>query len=507
MLSWWTKSTSKELKKKGSKDEILDTLHTLKVKSIPEENVKSKFSCYNVLPRTIKKDSEHEIDSSLPRSTYLSHSQSFADWLQRQALPLPSVPCQTECDSSPNQNSQNGPGKLFPRLPLPSPDQVPNKQDLEDENVNVISAMGSNGRSKVSIDSTDANLDNGLINENCKKSATTVINVPSLESFGGLRAPHAVQSTKLGRNSNQDISKPGTEEHAQLKTEANGPLASAPSHEQFHTNVSCIDGHNSGPDGLVSPEHSPVRSPRVTTIPSLITQSRAASPLHLLSGGTGMEPPTNWPVENKHAGHRLPLPPTCISSHSSYVISPSSSSTSSTITPSPGRADNLPTQVSCWKKGKLLGTGTFGHVYAGLNNETGKMCAMKEVTLFSDDPKSKESVEQLSQEITMLSSLRHKNIVQYYGSEMIDNKLCIYLEYVSGGSIHKLLQEYGQFGEPVIRGYTRQILEGLAYLHSKSTVHRDIKGANILVDPRDRCTFLSLVVQRKSILDGSRGYY
>lgn len=56
----------------------------------------------------------------------------------------------------------------------------------------------------------------------------------------------------------------------------------------------------------------------------------------------------------------------------------------------------------------------------------------------------------------------------------IDDKLYIYLEYVSGGSIHKLLQEYGQFGEPAIRNYTRQILSGLAYLHAKNTVHRSV---------------------------------
>ncbi|KAK1378399.1 hypothetical protein POM88_025143 [Heracleum sosnowskyi] len=64
-----------------------------------------------------------------------------------------------------------------------------------------------------------------------------------------------------------------------------------------------------------------------------------------------------------------------------------------------------------------------------------------------------------------------------------EETLSVYLEYVSGGSIHKLLQEYGAFGEPVIQNYTRQILSGLAYLHERNTVHRDIKGANILVDP------------------------
>lgn len=53
-----------------------------------------------------------------------------------------------------------------------------------------------------------------------------------------------------------------------------------------------------------------------------------------------------------------------------------------------------------------------------------------------------------------------------------EDALSVYLEYVSGGSIHKLLQEYGAFKEPVIQNYTRQILSGLAYLHGRNTVHR-----------------------------------
>ncbi|KAI4330835.1 hypothetical protein MLD38_029080 [Melastoma candidum] len=143
------------------------------------------------------------------------------------------------------------------------------------------------------------------------------------------------------------------------------------------------------------------------------------------------------------------------------------------------------------------------------------MCAMKEVTLFSDDAKSKESAKQLIQEINLLSQLQHPNIVQYYGSETVDDTLYIYLEYVSVGSIHRLLQEYGQLGELAIRSYTQQILCGLAYLHAKNTVHRDIKGANILVDPNSRVkladfgmqstTFMSTFLQGKPSLDGPRG--
>uniref|UniRef100_A0A0D9ZL25 Protein kinase domain-containing protein n=1 Tax=Oryza glumipatula TaxID=40148 RepID=A0A0D9ZL25_9ORYZ len=115
--------------------------------------------------------------------------------------------------------------------------------------------------------------------------------------------------------------------------------------------------------------------------------------------------------------------------------------------------------------------------------ENGQFCAIKEVQVISDDPHSKERLKQLNQEIDMLRQLSHPNIVQYYGSEMTDDALSIYLEFVSGGSIHKLLREYGPFKEPVIRNYTGQILSGLAYLHGRNTVHRDIKGANILVGP------------------------
>ncbi|KAG2659055.1 hypothetical protein PVAP13_1KG336600 [Panicum virgatum] len=136
-----------------------------------------------------------------------------------------------------------------------------------------------------------------------------------------------------------------------------------------------------------------------------------------------------------------------------------------------------------WKRGKLLGSGTFGQVYLGFNSENGKFCAIKEVQVILDDSKSKERLRQLNQEVDILRQLSHQNIVQYYGSELTDDALSIYLEYVSGGSIHKLLRDYGPFKEPVIRNYTRQILSGLAYLHGRKTVHRDIKGANILVGP------------------------
>ncbi|XP_031503374.1 mitogen-activated protein kinase kinase kinase YODA-like [Nymphaea colorata] len=236
-----------------------------------------------------------------------------------------------------------------------------------------------------------------------------------------------------------------------------------------------------------SPEYSPIPSPRMTSPgPSSRIHSGAVTPLHPRAGGAGPESPPGWQEEGKQQCHKLPLPPPLVIPNPSLLCSSNTTATNSSVPRSPGRAENPPSPGSRWKKGKLLGRGTFGHVYLGFSNESGEMCAMKEVTLFSDDAKSRECAKQLQQEIALLSRLRHPNIVQYYGSETVDDKLYIYLEYVSGGSIHKLLQEYGEFSEPVIRSYTQQILSGLAYLHGKATVHRDIKGANILVDPNGR---------------------
>lgn len=57
----------------------------------------------------------------------------------------------------------------------------------------------------------------------------------------------------------------------------------------------------------------------------------------------------------------------------------------------------------------------------------------------------------------------------------------IALEYISTGSLRSVLSKV-KLEEPTIRLYTRQILEGVAYLHKNGVIHRDLKGANILID-------------------------
>ncbi|CAJ2644275.1 unnamed protein product [Trifolium pratense] len=133
----------------------------------------------------------------------------------------------------------------------------------------------------------------------------------------------------------------------------------------------------------------------------------------------------------------------------------------------------------CWQKGEFLGGGSFGSVYEGISDD-GIFFAVKEVSLLDQGDQGKQSVYQLEQEIALLSRFEHDNIVQYYGTEMDESKLYIFIELVTKGSLRNLYQRY-TLRDSQVSAYTRQILHGLKYLHDQNVVHRDIKCANILV--------------------------
>lgn len=174
---------------------------------------------------------------------------------------------------------------------------------------------------------------------------------------------------------------------------------------------------------------------------------------------------------------------------------------------------SLPTKMvtpKSWLKGARIGSGSFGSVYLGMNAQTGEIMAVKQVAIQPPpltlstppgvtnsnkmDPSLikrrnesnifKKMVESLQHEMNLLKELHHENIVTYYGSSQENGNLNIFLEYVPGGSVSSMLNSYGPFEESLITNFTRQILIGLTYLHNKNIIHRDIKGANILIDIR-----------------------
>ena len=98
-----------------------------------------------------------------------------------------------------------------------------------------------------------------------------------------------------------------------------------------------------------------------------------------------------------------------------------------------------------------------------------------------------EKISELESEVELQKDLDHPNIVKYYGCQNKNKCLSIFLEYVEGGSLVQMLEKYFPFDEFVIKKFTRQILKGLEYLHMHQIIHRDIKGANVLVDVNGVC--------------------
>ncbi|KAM1250847.1 hypothetical protein ACFX13_034142 [Malus domestica] len=138
-----------------------------------------------------------------------------------------------------------------------------------------------------------------------------------------------------------------------------------------------------------------------------------------------------------------------------------------------------------WRKGELIGCGAFGRVYMGMNLDSGELLAVKQVLIAANSAskeKAQAHIKELEEEVKLLKNLSHPNIVRYLGTVREEDTLNILLEFVPGGSISSLLGKFGSFPEAVIRTYTNQLLLGLEYLHKNGIMHRDIKGANILVD-------------------------
>ncbi|KAL9637773.1 MAG: hypothetical protein Q9204_001747 [Flavoplaca sp. TL-2023a] len=134
-----------------------------------------------------------------------------------------------------------------------------------------------------------------------------------------------------------------------------------------------------------------------------------------------------------------------------------------------------------WQQGQFVGGGTFGSVYAAINLDTNNLMAVKEIRL--QDPQMIPTVAgQIRDEQAVLEVLDHPNIVSYYGIEVHRDKVYIFMEYCSGGSLANLLEHGRIEDETVIQVYALQMLEGLAYLHQSGIAHRDIKPENILLD-------------------------
>ncbi|XP_051479131.1 mitogen-activated protein kinase kinase kinase 19 [Apus apus] len=136
-----------------------------------------------------------------------------------------------------------------------------------------------------------------------------------------------------------------------------------------------------------------------------------------------------------------------------------------------------------WTRGEVLGKGAHGTVYCGLTSQ-GQLIAVKQVVLdTSDQLATEKEYRKFHEEVDLLKTLKHDNIVTYLGTCLEGNILSIFMEFVPGGSISSIINRFGPLPEAVLCKYTKQILQGVAYLHDNCVVHRDIKGNNVMLMP------------------------
>ncbi|KAH6665649.1 kinase-like domain-containing protein [Halenospora varia] len=123
-----------------------------------------------------------------------------------------------------------------------------------------------------------------------------------------------------------------------------------------------------------------------------------------------------------------------------------------------------------------LGSGSFGVVYKAIERSTGEIVAIKHIDLES----SEDDIQEIQQEISVLSTCASPFVTQYKASFLRGHKLWIVMEYLGGGSCLDLLKP-GSFNEAHIAIVCRELLLGLEYLHQEGKIHRDIKAANVLL--------------------------
>ena len=125
----------------------------------------------------------------------------------------------------------------------------------------------------------------------------------------------------------------------------------------------------------------------------------------------------------------------------------------------------------------LIGEGCFGKVFKGRRKYTGEAVAMKFITTRG---KTEKDLKNLRQEIAILKTLDHENIIRLIDAFETSSDFVVVTEFAHG-ELFEIFQDDKQLPETEIRTIAKQLIQALFYLHSNRVIHRDMKPQNILI--------------------------
>ncbi|CAD2212790.1 protein kinase [Angomonas deanei] len=141
-----------------------------------------------------------------------------------------------------------------------------------------------------------------------------------------------------------------------------------------------------------------------------------------------------------------------------------------------------PFKVPPYRLGRKLGAGAFGTVFEAEMIETGALCAVKCIYLKEDevDDPNNPQLREIAQEVEIMSSLSHPNIVRYMFCERDDKCISIFMELCSEPPLSAMVNKEKLLDPQVVKGILLDIVSAVTYLHKKRIVHRDLKPDNVL---------------------------
>ena len=142
----------------------------------------------------------------------------------------------------------------------------------------------------------------------------------------------------------------------------------------------------------------------------------------------------------------------------------------------------------------IIGKGSYGNVYLGLNNLNNQYYAIKVIS--KSQLQSRIVYQYFNNEIYILKHINHPNIVKYISLVEQKKDYWLVIEYCNGGSLVKALKYHlTKFNKPIpediVRYIVKNILTAVIYLNNKNIIHRDIKSDNILLHYENEQDLLS----------------